>query len=81
MTNKTFTIFDWLKEITTTKKPWSSFNDDEQKIFNSYMINKYISMYEPYVEVANYAQLIPSNDKEKIYNFYCDMLPKKNVFL
>jgi hypothetical protein len=38
-------------------------------------------MYEPYVEVANYAQLIPSNDKEKIYNFYCDMLPKKNVFL
>jgi hypothetical protein len=30
-----FTIFDWLKEITTTKSDWSSFTEDQQNSFNS----------------------------------------------
>jgi hypothetical protein len=75
------TIFDWLKEITGTKKQWSSFNEDDQKQFNPYMIHRYISMYEPYIEVANFAQTLPQNDKEKIYQFYCSMIPKNNVWL
>lgn len=75
------TIFDWLKEITGTKKQWSSFNSEEHKLFNSYLIHRYISMYEPYIEVANVAQLLPQNDKEKIYKFYCSMIPKNNVWL
>ena len=75
------TLFDWLKEITGTKKQWSSFTEEDQKQFNSFMVHKYISMYEPYVEVANYAQLLPHNDKEKIYQFYCNMIPKNNVWL
>ena len=75
------TIFDWLKEITGTKKQWSSFNEDDQKQFNPYMVHRYISMYEPYIEVANFAQTLPQNDKEKIYQFYCSMIPKNNVWL
>ena len=75
------TIFDWLKEITGTKKKWSSFNEDDQKQFNPYMVHRYISMYEPYIEVANFAQTLPQNDKEKIYQFYCSMIPKNNVWL
>jgi len=75
------TIFDWLKEITGTKKQWSSFNEDDQKQFNPYMVHRYISMYEPYIEVANFAQTLPQNDKEKIYQFYCNMIPKNNVWL
>jgi hypothetical protein len=74
-------IFDFLKEITGTKKPWSSFTEEDKKQFSSYMIHRYISMYEPYVDVANYGQLLPSNDKEKIYQFYCSMIPKNNIFL
>lgn len=74
-------IFDWLKEITGTKKQWSSFTEDDQKQFNPYMVHRYISMYEPYIEVANFAQTLPQNDKEKIYQFYCSMIPKNNVWL
>ena len=74
-------IFDFLKEITGKKSSWSSFTEEDKKQFSPYMIHRYISMYEPYIDVANYAQLIPSNDKEKIYQFYCNMIPKNNVWL
>ena len=53
------TIFDWLKEITTNKTPWSSFTEDQQESFNSYMVHRFVSMYEEYTEVANYGQRIP----------------------
>ena len=75
------TLFDWLKQINGDKKPWSSFNEEDCKQFAPYMVHRYISMYEPYLEVANYAQLLPQNDKEKIYQFYCNMIPKSNVWL
>jgi hypothetical protein len=75
------TIFDWLKCITVDKQPWSSFTEDQQNSFNSYMICRFISMYEEYTEVANYGQRIPYPEKEKTYKYYCHMLPKKNVFL
>lgn len=75
------TIFDWLKEITTTKTPWSSFTEKQQESFNSYMVHRFVSMYEGYTEVANYGQRIPYPEKAKTYKYYCHMLPKKNVFL
>jgi len=75
------TIFDWLKEITTNTTSWSSFTEDQQESFNSYMVHRFVSMYEGYTEVANFGQRIPYPDKEKTYKYYCSMLPKKNVFL
>ncbi len=75
------TIFDWLKEITTNKTSWASFTEDQQESFNSYMVHRFVSMYEGYTEVANLGQRIPYPDKEKTYKYYCSMLPKKNVFL
>ena len=75
------TIFDWLKNITVDKKPWSSFTEVQQESFNSYMVHRFVSMYEGYTEVANFGQRIPYPEKEKTYKYYCSMLPKKNVFL
>ena len=75
------TIFDWLKEITTNKTSWTSFTEDQRESFNSYMVHRFVSMYEGYTEVANFGQRIPYPDKEKTYKYYCSMLPKKNVFL
>jgi hypothetical protein len=37
-------------------------------------------MYEPYVDLVNIAQRIPSVEKEKIYLLYKNMLPKKKIF-
>ena len=75
------TIFDWLKEITTNKTSWASFTEDQRESFNSYMVHRFVSMYEGYTEVENLGQRIPYPDKEKTYKYYCSMLPKKNVFL
>lgn len=75
------TLFDWLNEITFNKKEWSSFSEDQRESFNPYMIHRYVSMYIGYVELANIAQKLPLNEKEKIYNIYKTMLPKKKMFL
>lgn len=75
------TLFDWLNEITFTKREWSSFSEDQRESFNSYMVHRYVSMYIGYVEIANVAQKLPLTEKEKIYNIYKTMLPKKKMFL
>ena len=75
------TIFDWLKEITQYKSPWGSFSDEDKESFNSYMIHRYVSMYEPYVDLVNQVQKLPYTDKEKIYNVYKEFVPKQNVYL
>ena len=75
------TLFDWLNELTFNKKEWSSFSEDQRESFNSYMIHRYVSMYIGYVEIANVAQKLPLTEKEKIYNIYKTMLPKKKMFL
>ena len=75
------TLFDWLNELTFNKREWSSFSEDQRESFNSYMIHRYVSMYIGYVELANIAQKLPLTEKEKIYNIYKTMLPKKKIFL
>jgi hypothetical protein len=75
------TLFDWIKEITVNKRKWSSFSEDDRASFNVYMIHRYLSMNKDYIDITNYIQTIPYNEKEKIYRIYCDMIPKKNVWL
>ena len=75
------TLFDFLNEITFNKRDWSTFTEDQKESFNPYMIHRYVSMYYKYVDIANVAQKLPINDKEKIYNIYKTMLPKKKMFL
>ena len=75
------TLFDWLKELTGKKRDWDSFSDKERESFNPYMINRFLSMHEPFVELVNYVQTIPYTEKQKYYTVYCQLLPKKNVWL
>jgi hypothetical protein len=74
-------LFDWLKEITTNKTPWENFSEKDRESFNVFMINRYLSMDVNYIEFVNYVQTIPFTEKEKYYTLYCQMIPKKNVFL
>ena len=74
-------IFDWLKQITTDKKPWSSFTKDQQESFNSYMVNRYLSMDINYIDIVNYVQKINPQNKKQIYTIYREMIPKKKVWL
>ena len=75
------TLFDWLKELTGSKRDWDSFSDKERESFNPYMVNRFLSMHQPFIELVNYVQTIPYTDKEKYYKVYCGLLPKQNVLL
>ena len=70
------TLFDWLSELTGKKRDWGSFSDKEKESFNPYMVNRFISMHQPFAELANYVQTIPYTEKEKYYRVYCGLLPK-----
>ena len=73
-------LFDWLNEITYSKRPWDNFTDEEKNEFNLYMINRFISMDSNYVDVVNLIQRYPNCSNRVVYKFYCDLLPKKKSF-
>jgi hypothetical protein len=75
-----FTIFTWLKEIQTTKRPWSSFTDEEKEEFNPFMVNKFLSMNRDYIDLVNLVQNIPYTEKEKYYNIYRELIPYGYVY-
>ena len=79
--NKKMTIFDWLKEITYNKSPWSSFTEEDKESFNSYMIHRFLSMNPDYVDFVNTVQTVPYTSKERIYNIYLYTIPKKDMWL
>ena len=73
------TIFDWLNEISYSKRPWSLFNNEDRESFNPYMINRFISMKENYIDFVNAIQKYSIN-KESLYNYYCQLIPKRKTF-
>jgi hypothetical protein len=75
-----FTIFDWFKQVTYIKDPWSSFSDEDKATFNPYMIHRLVSMYEPYIDLANHLQQFWQLTPEQIYLIYCQYLPENKVF-
>jgi len=73
-------LWDWLDEITVKKSPPSKFTDKDWEGWNSYMVHRFISMGQSNIEIANIAQRMHPTDKIGIYNFYCNMIPKKKVW-
>tara|TARA_R110000744_G_scaffold78497_1_gene154584 strand:- start:768 stop:1202 length:435 start_codon:yes stop_codon:yes gene_type:complete len=74
-------VFEWLNELTYKKSSLDSFEKNSWENFNAYMVHRFVSMYQGYIEIANLAQKFPPTDKKGIYNFYCEMLPRKKMFL
>jgi len=74
------TLFNWLDNITIGKQDWDSFEENDKESFNPYIIHRFVSMYEPYVDLVNIVQKIPYTEKKKIYLLYKSMLPKKKIF-
>lgn len=74
-------IWGWLNEITLYKTPIENISDESWDKWNSYMIHRYVSMNINYVELANYIQTLPYDNKQQIYLIYREMIPKNKVFL
>jgi hypothetical protein len=75
------TLFDWIKQITYEKKSWDSFSDEDKKQFSIYMIHRFLSQKEDYIELVNYIQGLSIQDPERVYRIYCNLIPKKQVYL
>ena len=71
-------VFDWLKQINSIKQPVSDFSDKDWEVFNSYMIHRFMSMNKDYIEVVNYVQEMPPQEKRMIYNIYRELIPRNN---
>ena len=73
-------LFDWINEITYSKRSWDNFTSEDKDEFNTFMIHRFISMSPDYIDVVNLIQQYPNCSKKKIYEFYCNVLPKKKSF-
>lgn len=70
-------IFDHIKNITTQKEAYLG---DEG--WNNWMVNRYLSMDQDYVEVVNIVQKNTWQMKgEYLYNLYKDLIPQQYKFL
>lgn len=70
------TTFDWVKHINQFKTPVELFTDSDWDKFNSYVIHRVISMNPDYIEIVNYVQELPPQEKVMIYNVYKEFIPK-----
>ena len=75
------TLFDWIKQVKYEKKTWDSFSDEDKKHFSIYMVHRFLSQKEDYVELVNYVQGLSIQDPERVYRIYCNLIPKKQVYL
>ena len=76
------TLFDWLNQILLHKKRWEDFDESEQKTFNTFMINRFLSMSSDFVDAVNICQEHTYQMKDKdVYNLYKSLFPKQKKFL
>ncbi len=74
------TLFDWVNEVKTKKRKWNTFTDVEKKTFSPYMVHRFLSMNQNYVELVNDFQKYWSLEPREVYKWYCDVLPNKRSF-
>jgi hypothetical protein len=71
-------VFDWLKEINSTKSHPDTFINQDWDIWNSYMVHRFLSMNPEYIELVNEVQSLPPSNKKQIYSIYREYIPKNN---
>ena len=71
-------VFDWLKEINTTKSDPNSFTEKDWEVWNSYMVHRFLSQNEDFLELVNEVQKLPPQHKKEIYSIYREFIPKNN---
>lgn len=71
-------VFDWLKEINTTKSDPNSFTEKDWEVWNSYMVHRFLSQNEDFLELVNEVQKISPQNKKEIYSIYREYIPKNN---
>ena len=76
------TIIDWMNQLLVHKKHWDEFTEEERKKFSPFIINRWLSMDEDFLEIVNFFQKysIGTLEPREVYKWYCNMLPKGKRF-
>jgi len=72
------TIFDILKEITVTKSELDFKNPEIDKLYDVFMINRWLSMVEAFIPIIEACNIKIS--KKSHYNYLKTMIPKNAIF-
>ena len=76
------TPFDYLKLVHNKKVKWEDLNEEEQKSWNTFIINRALSLNSNYIDIVNNVQphtggqLTPA----EIFKYYQNMLPNNFRF-
>lgn len=73
-------LFDWVNNITLHKKEFDSFTPEDQKSYNQYQINRFVSMAEVYVKTVNVINKYKDLPDSNHHNFFCEILPKRKQY-
>lgn len=74
-------LFDHLEGLTSKKTKWEDLTEEDKKTVNPYLLNRFISMNQYYLnKVNNINQFTYDLDPKDIYNYYLNCLPNKKTF-
>lgn len=77
------TIFEFISDVFEKKTPWNSLSESDRKSYNSYMMNRWISMNPDYVDFINMIQpyTIGVLTPRESYKLLQGVLPDKKFFV
>ena len=80
--NPRMTPFDFLKLVHNKKVKWKDLNEEEQKSWNTFIINRALSFNSNYLDVVNNIQPYTSGQltPAEIFKYYQSMLPSNFRF-
>ena len=76
------TIVEWINQVLVYKTPWENFDESEHKTFSPFIVNRWLSMDNEFLEIVNFFQKysIGLLEPKDTYKWYCDVLPKGKRF-
>ena len=76
------TPFDYLKLVHNKKVKWEDLNEEEQKSWNTFIINRALSFNSNYIDIVNNVQPHTGGQitPAEIFKFYQNMLPNNFRF-
>ena len=76
------TIFDFIDGITHKKKEWKNWSETDQKLFSTYIVNRFLSMRQEFCVIVNELQTytIGLLRPQETYRLYHDILPTSKSF-
>ena len=84
MTQKSKTLFDHIKQITSVQNPdyWETLTESERKTFSNYMVLRFMTMNPDWIEtIAGLQRYIQELPPKHLYKFLIELLPKSRTFL